>query len=65
MFESIDELWRLFTAGAPPVKMLLRQVGTEGENKLRDALASVVEVEFDRGPISTLNTATVGCGVAP
>ena len=65
VFASPDDLWGMLTVGAPPVKVLLDQVGEDGVHKLRDALTAVVETEFGSGPIRTINTATVGCGVAP
>ena len=65
VFESLDELWSLLTVGAPPVKVLMDQIGVDGEKKLRDALAIVIESEYGRDPIKTINTATVGCAVTP
>lgn len=65
VLESPDELWSMFTVGAPPVKALLDQAGADGESKLREALSVVIETEFGSGPIRTINTATVGCGVSP
>jgi SAM-dependent methyltransferase len=60
--DSFDDLWAMLTSGAPPVKALLDRVGTEGEGRLRDALAGIVEKRFGSGPIQTTNQATVGHG---
>lgn len=61
---GLDQMWGMLTSGAPPVRMLLDRVGSEGEGKLHDALAALVEQRFGSGPIRLTNVATVGCGVA-
>jgi len=60
--EEFDDLWSMFTVGAPPVQVLLDRVGADGKSRLRDALAELVEKRFGSGPIRTTNQATVGHG---
>ncbi len=60
--EGIDQLWRMLTVGAPPVRMMLDQVGPIGQERLREMLADVIQTRYGDGPIVTLNTATVGTG---
>jgi SAM-dependent methyltransferase len=61
---GLDQMWSMLTSGAPPVRMLLDRVGSEGEGKLRDSLSAIVQQRFGSGPIRLTNVATVGCGVA-
>lgn len=58
-----DQIWGMLTSGAPPVRMLLERVGSQGESKLRDTLAKIIEQRFGSGPFRLSNVATVGCGV--
>jgi len=60
--DGFNDLWAMLTAGAPPTKMLFDRVGSEGKNRIHDALADIVERRFGSGSISMTNTATVGCG---
>ena len=62
---NVDDLWEMLTSGAPPVQMLLEQVGADGKDKLRGQLAQIVSQRFGDGPIVTANTATVAVGVKP
>lgn len=61
---GIDQLWQMMTVGAPPVQVLLNQVGAMGQERLRDALSRVILERFGDGPITTYNTATVAFGRA-
>lgn len=61
---TFEELWAMMTVGAPPVKLLFDQVGSEGKDKVRDALAEIVNARFGSGPIIVNNSATVGVGTA-
>jgi len=60
--QGFDDLWSMFTVGAPPVQALLDRVGPDGKSRLRDALAELVEKRFGGGPIRTTNQATLGHG---
>ncbi|MBD3628007.1 hypothetical protein [Cyclobacterium sp.] len=60
--DSFDEIWAMLTTGAPPVKMLFQKVGSDGINKVRDALAEIVNEKYGKGTITLRNTATVGVG---
>lgn len=60
---GVDQIWGMLTSGAPPVRMLLERVGSQGESKLRDTLAKIIEQRFGSGPFRLSNVATVGCGV--
>lgn len=60
---GIEHMWHVLTSGAPPVKMLLERVGSEGEGKLRDALAQIIEQRFGKGSFRITNVATVASGV--
>lgn len=62
---GFESAWKMFTVGAPPVQMLFDRVGPEGKERVRDALATVIEDRFGNGPIRITNVATVGCGAAP
>jgi hypothetical protein len=59
-----DQVWGMMTSGAPPVKMLLYRIGSEGESRLRDALNAIIEKRWGGGPVRLTNTATVGSGTA-
>jgi len=59
---GFDEMWALLTSGAPPIQVLLDQIGPSGEARLRDTLREIVGRRFGDGPIRFLNTATVGTG---
>ena len=61
---GLEQMWSMLTSGAPPVRMLLDRVGSQGEGKLRDALAKLIEQRFGGGSFRLTNVATVGCGVA-
>ncbi len=54
----------MMTIGAPPVRALFDRVGSEGQAKLRDTLATIIEADYGSGPIITTNTATIGTGIA-
>lgn len=60
---NFDDLWSMFTAGAPPVQALFDRVGPGGKDKIHDALAGIVEKRFGSGPIRMTNVATLGSGV--
>ena len=62
--ESFNDLWSMFTVGAPPIQILFNSVGIEGKKRIHDALAEIVENRFGSDPITTTNTATLGCGIA-
>ena len=62
--QTFDELWAMFTVGAPAVQVLFDRVGARGERRLRDALREIVEERFGTGPITTTNVATVAVGSA-
>ena len=61
---DFDGLWRMMTAGAPPVQALLDRVGTPGKERLRESLHALVEKRFPHGAIRLTNAATLGVGVA-
>jgi SAM-dependent methyltransferase len=61
--ENFDKFWGMFFVGAPPIKFLMDSIGAEGKDKLRDALAEIVQQQYGNGPISMTNVATVGTGV--
>lgn len=61
---DFDTVWTMLTAGAPPVQVLLDRVGTDGQDRLKEALARVVDDRYGAGPIELTNVATVGSGVA-
>ena len=56
-------VWKMMTAGAPPVRVLLDRVGADGQAKLEQVLAAIVAKRFGAGPVRLNNSATVGCGV--
>jgi len=60
---GVEQMWGMLTSGAPPVRMLLERIGSQGESKLRDTLAKIIEQRFGSGPFRVTNVATVGCGV--
>ena len=62
---DVEQLWRAFSVGAPPVQALVDKVGPAGAEKLRGALRDLVTEKYGDGPIRTTNTATVGVGVVP
>jgi len=62
--DGFEHLWAMLTSGAPPVQALFDRVGADGEGRVRDALAAIVEERFGNGPIQTRNVATIGTGVA-
>lgn len=61
---DFDGLWRMMTAGAPPVQTLLDRVGPAGKERLRESLHALVEERFPNGAIRLTNAATLGVGVA-
>lgn len=61
---DFDGLWRMMTAGAPPVQALLDRVGITGKERLRESLHALVEERFPNGAIRLTNAATLGAGVA-
>ena len=61
---NFEHMWAMFTAGAPPVKVLFDRIGPDGVTRLRDTLAEIVEQRFGGGPIRLTNVATIGSGVA-
>ena len=61
---NFDEMWGMFTVGAPPIKVLFEKVGSEGKDKIHDVLAEIVEKRYGSGPITISNTATLGVGTA-
>ncbi len=62
LIDSFDGLWAMMTTGAPPIKMFFQKVGSNGIEKLRDALAAIVNEKFGNGTIILKNAATVGVG---
>jgi len=62
VLDSFESLWTMLTVGAPPVKILFDQVGDDGQEKVYDALAEVIEKLFGSDPISMTNAATIGYG---
>jgi SAM-dependent methyltransferase len=62
--DSFEDLWRMMTVGAPPVQMLFDRLGPDGNAKVHDSLAGIVEKRFGSGPIVVNNVATVGVGNA-
>jgi SAM-dependent methyltransferase len=61
---TVDEFWRMLTAGAPPVQVLFDHIGPEGRERLEDALRSIVTDRYGSGPIVVTNVATLGSGRA-
>jgi SAM-dependent methyltransferase len=61
---TVDEMWSLLTAGAPPIQVLFDRVGDSGRERLRGCLADIVEERFGGGSLITTNVATVAIGVA-
>lgn len=61
---NFDELWSMMTVGAPPAKMLFDQIGSEGKEKVRNALVEIITNRFGSGEIVINNAATVGVGTA-
>lgn len=62
---DFEASWSMFTAGAPPVQVLLDRVGPEGKQRVREALAAIIEDRFGSGGIRVRNVATIGCGTVP
>ncbi len=60
--ESFDELWAMLTAGAPPVEMLFQKLGSDGVDKVRDAMVEIVDEKFGNRTMTFTNVATVGVG---
>lgn len=59
---NFDSVWGMLTVGAPPVQMLFDRVGADGEERVREALATIVEERFGSGPVRITNAATLGSG---
>ena len=62
--DGFEAMWTMLTAGAPPIQVLFEKIGPSGQQRLRDALAEIVEDRFGDGPVSLTNVATVGSGTA-
>ncbi|GJM29839.1 MAG: hypothetical protein DHS20C17_24740 [Cyclobacteriaceae bacterium] len=62
--DSFEKLWAMLTIGAPPVKKLIEKFGDSGLDKIRIALSEIVDTKFGSGPITLVNTATVGVAIA-
>lgn len=61
---TVDAMWTMLTAGAPPVQALLDRIGPSGKDRVRDQLGEIVEERFGGGPIEVTNVATLGSGCA-
>lgn len=61
---GFEKLWRILTAGAPPVQVLFDRVGASGKVRLRDALRGIVHERFGDGPLTVTNVATLGSGIS-
>ena len=64
VLSDFEGLWRMMTAGAPPVQALLDRVGPAGKDRLRESLHALVKERFPGGTIRVTNVATLGVGVA-
>jgi len=62
--ESFEDVWAMLTAGAPPIQALFSRTGPGGKERVREALAQIIDDRFGSGPIRFTNTATIGYGVA-
>jgi len=62
--DNFDQLWRMLTIGAPPVKKLIEQVGESGMDRIQVEMAKLVQAKFGNGTITLNNTANVGVGTA-
>jgi len=62
VIDNFNTLWTMLTIGAPPVKILFDQVGEDGQKRVQNALAEIIENRFGSDPISMTNVATVGYG---
>lgn len=60
---DFEQLWRMVTAGAPPIQALLDRVGRAGEDRLRDQLKTIVTERFGKDTIKLTNVATLGSGI--
>lgn len=65
VLEDFESFWKMLTIGAPPVRLLIDKVGDEGLERIHDALSELVNERFGAGPLTFVNTATVGCGNVP
>ena len=59
---SFEDMWSMLTVGAPPVKVLFDKVGPEGQSRIQEALAEIIQNRFGNGRITISNTATFGSG---
>ena len=62
VLDDFSSLWAMLTVGAPPIKLIFDKVGADGEDRLRDTLANIIEKRFGSGPVSVSNSATIGSG---
>ena len=62
VLDDFSSLWAMLTVGAPPIKLIFDKVGADGEDRLRDTLANIIEKRYGSGPISISNAATIGRG---
>jgi SAM-dependent methyltransferase len=63
--ESFEDVWAMLTVGAPPVQALFDRTGPGGKEKIRNALAQIVDQRFGNRSFILTNKATIGSGVAP
>ena len=62
VLDDFSSIWAMLTVGALPIKMIFDKVGAEGKDRIRDALASIIEKRYGNSPISISNEATIGNG---
>ena len=60
--EGPEEIWGMLTSGARPVKMMFDKIGTEGKDKVFEALKEICATNYSEKQINLINTATIGVG---
>jgi len=63
--DGFDHAWSMMTVGAPPVQVLFDRIGTEGRDRIHDAMEQIVDERYGEGPFRLTNVATLGWGVVP